>query len=161
MKEEPKHFNLMCIVRLLIKISTVVATATQFYIGLTNIAQELYINWELHHRKTDCKQHPWELHPTVFSWIFYLKSGFSTEFATRSGRWKTLKCGKKYGNEKKSRLLVLVPYWLTTVPCRRRVTVFKQCESRLLTHWTPSCTNTVVSHDMVSQCLGLIPVTIC
>ena len=34
------------------------------------LAQKLYTNWELHHRKTDCKQHPWELHPSVsFSWI--------------------------------------------------------------------------------------------
>ena len=32
LKEEPKRFNLMCVVRLLIKISTEVVTATQYYI---------------------------------------------------------------------------------------------------------------------------------
>ena len=65
------------------------------------------------------------------------------------GKWKMLKCGnrstetevRKYGSEKKSRLLVA---WLTNVPCRQRVTVSKRCESQVLIHRTPASTNTVV-----------------
>ena len=48
---------------------------------------------------------------------------------------------RKYGSEKKSRLLVA---WLTNVPCRQRVTVSKRCKSQVLIHRTPASTNTVV-----------------
>ena len=38
---------------------------------------------------------------------------------------------RKYGSEKKSRVLVA---WLTNVPCRQRVTISKRCESQVLLH---------------------------
>ena len=48
---------------------------------------------------------------------------------------------RKYGSEKKSRLLVPGSRMCLV---RQRVTVSKQCESQVLIHWTPVSTNTVV-----------------
>ena len=74
-------------------------------------------------------------------------------WSTENELWK-----RKYGNEstevrRKAAYQCLMSYWLMTVPCSLRVTVFRQCESRTLIHQTPAITNTVISI--------LLPPTLC
>ena len=86
----------------------------------------------------------------------------------RTGKWKTLKCGnrstetevrkRKYGSEKKTRLLVA---WLTNVPCRQRVTVSKRCESQVLIHWTPASTQSFSMTQCVFWSHSETTVSIC
>ena len=97
----------------------------------------------------------------------YVRSIYHCNGGELCGRWRT--SGKrwsaetevwkrKYGNRstevrRKAAYWCLVPYWLMTVRCRQWVTGFKRCESQVLTHWTPSCTN---SHLAWTQCLVLV-----